>query len=110
MSSLKIGYTLSLTGGLGSNGRTARLAHQLWQEDVNARGGVLGRQVELLCLDDETNPNTVAALYQRLLDTENVDLVIGGYGDNTVAPAMPLIIERKKFFIGLMALSAALKK
>jgi branched-chain amino acid transport system substrate-binding protein len=102
---LKIGYTLSLTGGLGSNGRTARLAHQLWQEDVNGHGGILGRQVELLCLDDETSPNTVAALYQRLLDTENVDLVIGGYGDNSVAPAMPLIMERKKFFIGLMALA-----
>jgi branched-chain amino acid transport system substrate-binding protein len=101
----KIGYTLSLTGGLGSNGRTARLAHQLWQEDVNARGGILGRQVELLCLDDETKPDTVAALYQRLLDTEKVDLVIAGYGDNSVAPAMPLIVERKKFFIGLMALA-----
>ena len=101
----KIGYTLSLTGGLGSNGRTARLAHQLWQEDVNRRGGLLGRPVELLCLDDETNPNTVAALYERLLDTEKVDLVIGGYGDNSVAPAMPLIVERKKFFVGLMALA-----
>jgi branched-chain amino acid transport system substrate-binding protein len=102
---LKIGYTLSLTGGLASNGRTARLAHQLWQEDVNERGGILGRPVELLCLDDETNPNTVAALYERLLDTEKVDLVIGGYGDNSVAPAMPLITERKKFFISLMALA-----
>jgi branched-chain amino acid transport system substrate-binding protein len=103
--SFKIGYTLSLTGGLGSNGRTARLAHQLWQEDVNARGGILGRPVDLLCLDDETKPDTVAALYQRLLDTEKVDLVIGGYGDNSVAPAMPLIMERKKFLIGLMALA-----
>jgi branched-chain amino acid transport system substrate-binding protein len=102
---LKIGYTLSLTGGLASNGRTARLAHQLWQEDVNERGGILGRPVELLCLDDETNPNTVPALYERLLDTEKVDLVIGGYGDNSVAPAMPLITERKKFFISLMALA-----
>jgi branched-chain amino acid transport system substrate-binding protein len=105
MSTFKIGYTLSLSGGLGSNGRTAQLAHQLWQEDVNARGGILGRQVELVCLDDETNPNTVPALYQRLLDTEHVDLVIGGYGDNSVGPAMPLIMERKKFFIGLMALA-----
>jgi branched-chain amino acid transport system substrate-binding protein len=102
---LKIGYTLSLTGGLASNGRTAHLAHQLWQEDVNARGGILGRPVELLCLDDETNPNKVSALYERLLDAERVDLVIGGYGDNSVAPAMPLITERKKFFIGLMALA-----
>lgn len=102
---LKIGYTLSLTGGLASNGRTARLAHQLWQEGINSRGGILGRPVELVCLDDETNPNTVSALYERLLDTEKVDLIIGGYGDNSVAPAMPLITARKKFFVSLMALA-----
>jgi branched-chain amino acid transport system substrate-binding protein len=102
---LKIGYCLSLSGGLAANGRAARLAHQIWQEDVNARGGLLGRPVELLCLDDETKPDAVAGLYQRLLDTEKVDLVVGGYGDNSVAPAMPLITERGKFFVGLMALA-----
>jgi branched-chain amino acid transport system substrate-binding protein len=102
---LKIGYCLSLSGGLAANGRTARLAHEIWREDVNARGGLLGRPVELLCLDDETKPGAAAALYQRLLDAEQVDLVIGGYGDNSVAPAMPLIIERKRFFVSLMALA-----
>ena len=101
----RIGYCLSLSGGLGSNGRTAHLAHQLWQDDVNQRGGLLGRPVELVCLDDETKPDNVAGIYQKLLDTENVDLVIGGYGDNSVAPAMPLIMERKKFIISLMALA-----
>jgi branched-chain amino acid transport system substrate-binding protein len=102
---LKIGYCLSLSGGLAANGRAARLAHRIWQEDVNARGGLLGRPVELLCLDDETKPDAVAGLYQKLLDTEKVDLVIGGYGDNSVAPAMPLITERGRFFVSLMALA-----
>jgi branched-chain amino acid transport system substrate-binding protein len=106
---LKIGYCLSLTGPLASNGKTARLAHEIWQEHVNTNGGLLGRPVELVCLDDQTNPKLVADLYQRLLDVEKVDVVVGGYGDNSVAPAMPLIMERQRFFLGLMALAVNAK-
>jgi len=102
---LRIGYCLSLSGALASNGKTARLAHQIWQEHVNTTGGLLGRPVELVCLDDQTNPKLVPDIYQRLLDVEKVDIVIGGYGDNSVAPAMPLIMERRRFFLGLMALA-----
>ena len=108
-SPLRIGYGLSLSGALASNGKTARLAHQIWQETVNTTGGLLGRPVELLCLDDQTNPTLVSGIYQRLLDVEKVDLVIGGYGDNSVAPAMPLIMERRRFFLGLMALAVNAK-
>src|SRR3979409_975708 len=108
-SPLRIGYCLSLSGALASNGKTARLAHQIWQEGVNANGGLLARPVDLLSRADQTNPKLVADLYQRLLDVEKVDLVVGGYGDNSVAPAMPLIIERKRFFLGLMALAVNAK-
>ena len=106
---IRIGYCLSLSGVLASNGKTAQLAHQIWQENINQNGKLLGRPVELVCLDDQTNPNLVADLYQRLLDVEKVDLVVGGYGDNSVAPAMPIIMERKKFFLGLMALAVNAK-
>jgi branched-chain amino acid transport system substrate-binding protein len=102
---IKIGYSLSLTGALGSNGRTARLAHQIWEQNVNQRGGLLGRTVQMMCMDDETNPKLVPGIYQRLLDEEKVDLVIGGYGDNSVAPAMPLIVERNRYLVALMALA-----
>jgi branched-chain amino acid transport system substrate-binding protein len=108
-SPLRIGYCLSLTGALASNGKTAQLAHQIWQENVNKNGGLLDRPVELICLDDQTNPNLVADIYKRLIDVEKVDLVVGGYGDSSVAPAMPLVIERKKFFLGLMALAVNAK-
>ena len=108
-SPLRIGYCLSLSGALASNGKTARLAHQIWRENVNANGKLLGRPVELVCVDDQTNPKLVADMYQRLLDVEKVDVVVGGYGDNSVAPAMPLIIERKRFFLGLMALAVNAK-
>jgi branched-chain amino acid transport system substrate-binding protein len=102
---IKIGYCLSLSGALASNGKTARLAHQLWQEDVNQRGGLLGRPVQMICLDDGTDPKRVPDIYKKLLDEERVDLVIGGYGDNSVAPAMPLIVERKRYLVALMALA-----
>jgi branched-chain amino acid transport system substrate-binding protein len=105
MNAIKIGYSLSLSGPLASNGRTARLAHQLWEEDVNRRGGLLGRPVQMICVDDETNPELVPAIYKRLLDEDKVDLVIGGYGDNSVAPAMPLIMERKRYLVALMSLA-----
>lgn len=102
---IRIGYCLSLTGPLASNGKTARLAHQIWMEDVNRKGGLLGRRVEMICIDDQTNPKLVPDIYKRLLDVEKVDLVIGGYGDNSVAPAMSLIMERNRYLVALMALA-----
>jgi branched-chain amino acid transport system substrate-binding protein len=102
---IRIGYCLSLTGALASNGKTARLAHQIWEADINQKGGLLGRRIEMVCIDDETNPRLVPDIYKRLLDVEKVDLVIGGYGDNSVAPAMPLIMERNRYIVGLMALA-----
>jgi branched-chain amino acid transport system substrate-binding protein len=108
-SPLRIGYCLSLSGALASNGKTAQLAHQIWQENVNKDGGLLGRPVEFLCHDDQTNPNLVADIYRRFIDVDKVDVVVGGYGDNSVVPAMPLIMERKKFFLGLMALAVNAK-
>jgi branched-chain amino acid transport system substrate-binding protein len=102
---ISIGYCLSLSGALASNGKTARLAHQIWQNDVNRKGGLLGRKVKMVCIDDETNPKLVPEIYKRLLDDQKVDLVIGGYGDNSVAPAMPLIIQRQRYLVALMALA-----
>jgi branched-chain amino acid transport system substrate-binding protein len=67
-------------------------------EDVNRRGGLLGRPVEMVCVEDATDALRVRELYTRLLDEEKVDLVIGSYGTNSLLPAMPLIIERGRFF------------
>ena len=101
---IRIGYCLSLTGPVAGNSRSARLAHEIWREDVNRRGGLLGRAVELVCYDDRADASLVPGIYQRLMDEDRVDLVIGGYGTNTVLPAMPLIMERQRFFVGLMGL------
>jgi branched-chain amino acid transport system substrate-binding protein len=101
---VRIGYCLSLTGPLADNGRSARLAHEIWREDINARGGLLGRPVEFVLYDDQGDASRVPGIYERLIDEDKVDLVIGGYGTNTLLPAMPLVMERQRFFVGLMGL------
>src|SRR5262249_10709504 len=86
---IKIGYGISQTGGLAPNGKSALLAQKIWEEDINAKGGLLGRPVKLIYYDDQTNPATVPGIYTKLLDVDRVDLIIGGYGTNMLAPAMP---------------------
>jgi branched-chain amino acid transport system substrate-binding protein len=99
---IKIGYSMALSGGLGPNGRSALLAQKIWEEDTNAKGGLLGRPVKLIHYDDQTNPATVPSIYTKLLDVDKVDLIIGGYGTNMLAPAMPVAMQRKKVLIGLL--------
>jgi branched-chain amino acid transport system substrate-binding protein len=101
---IKIGFSMAMTGGLGPNGQSALLAQKIWEEDINAKGGLLGRPVKLIYYDDQTNPSTIPGIYSKLLDVDKVDLIIGGYGTNMLAPAMPLVMQRKKMFIGLLGL------
>jgi branched-chain amino acid transport system substrate-binding protein len=101
---IKIGFSMALTGSLAVNGKSGLLAMQIWKEDINAKGGLLGRPVELIFYDDQTNPSLVPGIYTKLLDVDKVDLVISGYGTNIAAPAMPVIIQHNMTFISLFAL------
>src|SRR5258705_9332563 len=78
---------------------------QIWQEDVNAKGGILGRKVEFVYYDDQTSPATVPGIYTKLLDVDKVDLVVSGYGTNVIAPAMPIMMQRQITFMGLFGLN-----
>ena len=102
---LKIGFGMSLTGPLAGNGKAALIAMQIWAEDVNAKGGILGRKVELVYYDDQTNPSTVPSIYNKLLDIDKVDLVVSGYGTNVIAPAMPIMMQRNMVFMSLFGLN-----
>jgi branched-chain amino acid transport system substrate-binding protein len=102
---IKIGYSMALTGGLAPNGKSALLAQKIWEEDVNAKGGLLGRPVKLVYYDDQSNPSTVPGIYTKLLDVDKVDLVMGAYATAMLAPAMPIVIQRNKVFIGLLGLA-----
>src|SRR6202171_1722060 len=101
---IKIGFGMALTGGLSANGKPALLAMQIWKDDVNKKGGLLGRQVELVYYDDQTNPATVPGIYTKLLDVDKVDLVTGDYGTNLLAPAMPVVIQHNMTFFALFGL------
>jgi branched-chain amino acid transport system substrate-binding protein len=102
---IKIGYSMAMTGALGPNGKSAQLAQKIWEEDINAHGGLLGRKVQLISYDDQSNPSTVPGIYTKLLDVDKVDLIIGAYATAQLAPAMPIVVERKKVFIGLLGLA-----
>ncbi len=102
---LKIGFGMSLTGPLAGNGKAALISMQIWAEDVNARGGLLGRKVEFVYYDDQTNPSTVPSIYNKLLDVDKVDLLVSGYGTNVIAPAMPIVMQRNMAFMALFGLN-----
>jgi len=102
---IKIGFSMALTGGLAPNGKSALLAQKIWEEDINAKGGLLGRPVKLIYYDDKSSPAEVPAIYTKLLDIDRVDLIIGPYATAQIAPAMPIVIQRKKNFVGLLGLA-----
>ncbi len=101
---IKIGFSMAQTGPLGPNGKQALLGMNIWAEEINAKGGLLGRPVKLITYDDQSNPSTIPGIYTKLLDVDKVDLVLGGYATNMIAPAMPVVIQKKKTFISLFAL------
>jgi branched-chain amino acid transport system substrate-binding protein len=102
---IKIGFGMALTGGLSANGKPALLAMQIWKDDVNKKGGLLGRPVELVFYDDQTNPSTVPGIYSKLLDVDKVDFIVSGYGTNLIAPLMPIAMERKLTLVGIFGLA-----
>ena len=103
---IKIGFSMALTGPLAANGKQALLGAKIWQEEVNAKGGLLGRQVDLVNYDDQSKPDTVPGIYTKLLDVDKVDLIVSGYATNMVAPAIPVAMQKGKTLIGLFALAA----
>ena len=103
---IKIGFSLALTGPLAPNGKQALLGAKIWEEEINAKGGLLGRKVELINYDDQSNPANIPGIYTKLLDVDKVDLVNGPYGTNLIAPALPVVMQKGKLLIGLFGLDA----
>jgi branched-chain amino acid transport system substrate-binding protein len=100
---IKIGFSVQLTGPLAPSGKANLLAQQIWAEEINAKRGLLGRQVQLVYYDDQSTPSTVPGIYAKLLDIDKVDLLMGS-ASNVVAAAMPTVIERNKLIVTLVAL------
>src|ERR1700751_5719326 len=102
---ITIGVGMALTGGLAPNGKAALLAMQIWEEEINAKGGLLGRPVKLIYYDDQSNPSTVPGLYTKLMDVDKVDVLTSGYATNMIAPAMPVVMQNDRTFFSLLGLA-----
>ena len=102
---IKIGFGVSLTGGLASSGKAHLLSKQIWLEEINAQGGLLGRPVKLVYFDDQTNAANVPGIYSKLMDVDKVDLLMG-HATNLIVAAMPHIMARKKMVMVLLALGS----
>ena len=103
---IKIGVSLELTGPVAVIGKTGLLAFKIWEEETNAKGGLLGRPVKLVYYDDQSNPALVPGIYTKLIEIDKVDLLVSSYGTNLVVPAMPVVIQSNRLFFGLFALAA----
>ena len=97
---IKIGFSIAQTGPLGAGGKAGLIALQMWRDDINAKGGLLGRRVEMVIYDDQGNPSMTPAIYTKLLDVDKVDLLIAPYGTNPTAPIMPLVKQRGLLLMG----------
>ena len=97
---VKIGMSMPQTGTLGGGGQAALLALRMWVDDVNAKGGLLGRKIEFIVYDDQTNPALTPGIYTKLLDVDKVDLIIAPYGTVPTAPIMPLVKQRGLLLMG----------
>ena len=97
---IKIGMSMAQTGGLAGGGKSSLLGIEIWRDDVNARGGLLGRKVELVVYDDKSSASETPAIYSKLLDVDKVDLLFAPYATVPTAPLMPLVKQRGLLLIG----------
>jgi len=101
---IKVGFSMALTGAVAQNGKQLIIALELWRDDVNAHGGLLGRPVQLVYYDDQSNPANVPNIYTKLISVDKVDLLLGPYATNMAAPAMPVIMDHNMTTISILAI------
>jgi branched-chain amino acid transport system substrate-binding protein len=102
---IKVGFSMALTGAVAQNGKQLIIALELWRDDVNAHGGLLGRPVQLVYYDDQSNPGNVPGIYTKLISVDKVDLLLGPYATNMAAPAMPVIMDHNMTTITILAVA-----
>jgi branched-chain amino acid transport system substrate-binding protein len=97
---IKIGMSMPQTGALSGGGKAALVALRMWVDDVNAKGGLLGRKVELIAYDDQGSAALTPGIYTKLLEVDKVDLLIAPYATVPTAPLMPLVKQRGLLLMG----------
>jgi branched-chain amino acid transport system substrate-binding protein len=97
---IRVGFSIAQTGPISGGGQAALVALRMWADDVNARGGLLGRRVELVVYDDQGSAAVTPGIYAKLIDVDKIDLLIAPYGTVPTAPILPLAKERKMVLMG----------
>lgn len=103
---VKIGCSMALTGGVAVNGKQVMMGFEIWRDDINKKGGLLGRPVQLDCYDDQSNPANVPPIYTKLIELDKVDLLVGPYATNMAVPAIPVLMRHNMTTIAVTALAA----
>jgi branched-chain amino acid transport system substrate-binding protein len=103
---IRIGLSLSLTGPTSAAGKQVLTGLEIWRDDVNAKGGLLGRPVQLVYYDDQGSTANAPGIYAKLMGVDKVDLLIGPYSTNIIAASLPAIIQAKRTTIGIFWLGA----
>ena len=106
---IKIGMSMPQTGSLAGGGKPSLLGIEIWRDDINAKGGLLGRKVELVVYDDKSSPAESPAIYSKLLDVDKVDLLFAPYGTVPTAPLMPMVKQRGLLLIGNFSFQVNIK-
>jgi hypothetical protein len=104
---IKIGMSMPQTGGLAGGGKASLLGIEVWRDDVNAKGGLLGRKVELVVYDDKSSAAETPALYAKLLDVDKVDILFAPYA---TVPTAPLHLARTRDVIRDLIRTAGAKR
>jgi len=97
---IKIGGSLPLTGLASEQAKWVKAGYEFWAEDINKRGGLLGRPVKLIIYDDESNAEKAVTYYERAITVDKVDFVFGGYPGTSNVALMPLVEKYGKIFVG----------
>ncbi|MBN8919802.1 MAG: amino acid ABC transporter substrate-binding protein [Rhizobiales bacterium] len=101
---IKIGFSESLTGGLAASGKASLLTKQIWVEQVNAKGGILGREVQLVYYDDQSSPAQAPPIFSKLLDIDAVNVLLGN-GTNITSAVMPIVMQRNRMILSHLSLA-----
>ncbi len=96
---IKVGIALSQSGNLADSAEHYKKAVELWRDQVNARGGLLDRPVDLVLYDDRSDPATAARLYERLITNDNVDLLVSPWGSASTATATAVAEKHKRVMV-----------
>lgn len=98
---IRIGMSMPQTGGLAAGGKASLLGIEIWRDDVNAKGGLLGgRKIELVVYDDKSSASETPSIYSKLIDVDKVDLLFAPYATVPTAPLMPMVKQRGLLLMG----------